>query len=427
MCGITNSISDAVDDVGGFVSDVGSSVGNGIKDLGSIVTDAATDIGDYAQNLYDFSNVEVQQMLNNVTKNPEKLALAVPFDDTGNDLYNSIFGTDYDPAVNRWGGPTKSTYEAAAEKGVDVRAAAQMYGVAQLIASYYAGQAASNGISAGYDSLMGTGAAAAGEGAAAGATGAEGASSGMDYYNYESPTFGDMSAGTTSNTSMTGYQPSLGQATANTGTMINPNQVYNPDAFFTQLGNTYNDVAGFINSPIGRMAATAMRGTGNDKAADYLSLFSAMQQPKVGDTAMQALSSLNDLYKGRQTTKLLKQSQQGLTDQLNAALGTYSPDSAYGQQLRKQLERQDAASGRRSQYGQREVELAARLADKQTDIRKAYMSQADAISKNNAAIAGNKSATANAMVGNLAAMYAANSKGINSQLEQYLSSLKNLF
>jgi hypothetical protein len=41
----------------------------------------------------------------------------------------------------------------------------------------------------------------------------------------------------------------------------------------------------------------------------------------------------------------------------------YGPNSAYAQQMRQQLERRDAASGRRSQYGPREVELQAKLAE----------------------------------------------------------------
>lgn len=41
----------------------------------------------------------------------------------------------------------------------------------------------------------------------------------------------------------------------------------------------------------------------------------------------------------------------------------YGPDSAYAQQMRQSLARQDAARGRRSQVGTREVELQARLAD----------------------------------------------------------------
>lgn len=41
----------------------------------------------------------------------------------------------------------------------------------------------------------------------------------------------------------------------------------------------------------------------------------------------------------------------------------FGPDSAYAQNMRKQLERRDAAKGRRSQYGPREVELQAKLAE----------------------------------------------------------------
>ena len=40
----------------------------------------------------------------------------------------------------------------------------------------------------------------------------------------------------------------------------------------------------------------------------------------------------------------------------------FSENSPYATQLRQQLERRDAAAGRRSQYGPREVELQAKLA-----------------------------------------------------------------
>jgi hypothetical protein len=48
---------------------------------------------------------------------------------------------------------------------------------------------------------------------------------------------------------------------------------------------------------------------------------------------------------------------------INASQAQFGPDSPYAQQLRQKLERQDAAGGRRSQYGSREVELQARLAE----------------------------------------------------------------
>lgn len=57
------------------------------------------------------------------------------------------------------------------------------------------------------------------------------------------------------------------------------------------------------------------------------------------------------------------------TGQYNDALGSlnniFSPDSPYAQMMRQQMERKDAAGGRRSQYGPRETQLAALLAQHQ--------------------------------------------------------------
>lgn len=69
-----------------------------------------------------------------------------------------------------------------------------------------------------------------------------------------------------------------------------------------------------------------------------------------------AISSIGDLW------STYKQNQ----DYGNLAGGLMSmfgDDSAYARQLRKELQRRDAASGRRSQYGPRSVELQARLAE----------------------------------------------------------------
>ena len=47
---------------------------------------------------------------------------------------------------------------------------------------------------------------------------------------------------------------------------------------------------------------------------------------------------------------------------LGGLQGLYSQNSPYAQQMRQSLQRRDAAGGRRSQYGPREVELQAKLA-----------------------------------------------------------------
>jgi hypothetical protein len=48
---------------------------------------------------------------------------------------------------------------------------------------------------------------------------------------------------------------------------------------------------------------------------------------------------------------------------IRSSQAQFGPDSPYAQQLRQQLERRDAQKGRRSQYGPREVELQAKLAE----------------------------------------------------------------
>lgn len=63
---------------------------------------------------------------------------------------------------------------------------------------------------------------------------------------------------------------------------------------------------------------------------------------------------LGQLYNSNQQSKLYG----GTMDTIN---NLYSPDSPYAQQMRQAMERKDAAAGRRSQYGTREMQLAAAL------------------------------------------------------------------
>lgn len=67
------------------------------------------------------------------------------------------------------------------------------------------------------------------------------------------------------------------------------------------------------------------------------------------------LQGLSGLYMGNRASGQYN-------NQLSTLNDLYSPNSPYAQQLRQQLERRDAAAGRRSQYGNRETELMANLA-----------------------------------------------------------------
>jgi len=63
-----------------------------------------------------------------------------------------------------------------------------------------------------------------------------------------------------------------------------------------------------------------------------------------------------------------KKNAQSLMPQINALNNMYAPGSPEAEQMRKRIEARDAASGRRSQYGTREVELAGELNKQRSNI-----------------------------------------------------------
>ncbi len=77
---------------------------------------------------------------------------------------------------------------------------------------------------------------------------------------------------------------------------------------------------------------------------------------KQGFDLARTVSSLAGLYSSNKQN-------QNLSSLAKDMAGMYKPGSSYEEQLRKELQRRDAMSGRRSQYGPRAVELQARLAE----------------------------------------------------------------
>ena len=87
--------------------------------------------------------------------------------------------------------------------------------------------------------------------------------------------------------------------------------------------------------------------------ADFLKqLFPSNTAGSLGNLLSTGLGAWSAYQQGQQANNL--------SDSL---MGLFGPNNAYATELRKQLERKDAAAGRRSQYGPREVELQARLAE----------------------------------------------------------------
>jgi hypothetical protein len=113
-------------------------------------------------------------------------------------------------------------------------------------------------------------------------------------------------------------------------------------------------IGGFAGGPIGSqlggmVGASALgghQGVAGNPANDF------GQGTNLGGGIIGGLASLYGYNKN----------QQGNKEQLSTLQNMYGPDSPYAQQLRQSLSRKDAASGRRSQYGPREVALQAQLA-----------------------------------------------------------------
>lgn len=118
------------------------------------------------------------------------------------------------------------------------------------------------------------------------------------------------------------------------------------------LGSAF---AGPIGGMLGGYAGNALGNAAGQGSANY----SGPSGATPGDGGMGlgtglglGLASLYQNYKNNKESG----------GQLSSLQNMYGQNSPYSQALRQQLERRDAASGRRSQYGPREVELQAQLA-----------------------------------------------------------------
>jgi len=125
-------------------------------------------------------------------------------------------------------------------------------------------------------------------------------------------------------------------------------------------------VGGFIGGKLGGMAANA-QGEGSTSAAQ-----GTPGNNGSGFNLGNALGGLGSLYSGYQNQQISNQMAQGqasnnqaLQGQMTNLANMYSPNSPYALQMRQQLARKDAASGRNSQYGPREAQLQALLAGQQ--------------------------------------------------------------
>lgn len=84
---------------------------------------------------------------------------------------------------------------------------------------------------------------------------------------------------------------------------------------------------------------------------------------------LQMLTGAGKLYGGYQDYRSAQDARRALGENNRRIDELYGVNSPYAQHARQVMERRDAAAGRNSQYGPRETQLAALLADKQASAR----------------------------------------------------------
>jgi len=138
-----------------------------------------------------------------------------------------------------------------------------------------------------------------------------------------------------------------------------------------------NMAANMNSNPIGTVMGSIGNGVGIDMAGPIGGIVGSMAGSSIGtpsgvgvtgvgsDPSAVAGENMNDYMKwlpGLGSLYLQNQSANQYSGMANNLASLYGQDSPYSQMLRQQLNRRDAQAGRRSQYGAREVELQAKLA-----------------------------------------------------------------
>lgn len=132
---------------------------------------------------------------------------------------------------------------------------------------------------------------------------------------------------------------------------------YGPGMSGAETG-VFDSVLGLTGSPSFASGATEFAGPMMDNPVfDQLKRFKEL----LGQKAVGGLS-YGDLGRGAMSAMNYRQNSKNLKSQEKSLKGLYGQDGSYAKAMRQQLERRDAAAGRRSQYGPREVELQAALA-----------------------------------------------------------------
>ena len=129
-------------------------------------------------------------------------------------------------------------------------------------------------------------------------------------------------------------------------------------AFGGRFGSALGGMFGPAGAAVGGLAGgLAGKGAGGTTAPEGATGANPGGLAGGGSGMLDSMANLGGLLYGS------NQFNKGTNQQISDLQSMYGPNSAYAQVMRKNLEARDAAAGRRSQYGPREVELQAALAN----------------------------------------------------------------
>ncbi len=132
-----------------------------------------------------------------------------------------------------------------------------------------------------------------------------------------------------------------------------------PSYDFSTLNNAWNSFQNLTDTKAARLGATAL-GVVSPEAGVVAS---GLMGAGTGDFSP-FMKGLGQLWITNQGQRRQQRFINNMNDQVNQINRIYSPDGEYSKALEQRLARQDAASGRRSQFGARQAELMGQLADK---------------------------------------------------------------
>lgn len=357
-------------------------------------------VSNFIDDQYDAFGSHLKDIGNGIKADPVRF-LTAGIDPLSTGLYNAVTGSHDKPLTDQWGGMTKDEWQNAANRGVNTENAGYMSTLAHMVAAYYGGQAL-----AGLGGLAYTAAYGGGAGSAVDAAGGAGGmgSSALDVQAEMAAPAGVAGSGSSAagwasqgldamgGATAAGANASAGAARgAGVGVANAEDNGTNPwtagfqGALTGGIGSGM-DLAGYagVDNPYlksginGGINGGLRAGMQDPSQTGYGALVGSLQglvgkganalgsyltQPTSGDAGSSGTTNWGNLATGLGNLYLSSRNNAGIQGQINGLQSLYAPNSPYAQQMQQSLDRQDAAGGRRSQYGTRAVELQAQLAN----------------------------------------------------------------